>query len=491
MPVLLGERQMKNIKTVLINPPLSAHEQAGGLEEVENVMQPLGIGYIAAVLEKNNFDVKIIDCRVSKIDFIKLLEILKRLNPDVIGMTATVLDIQKSIKFAEILKKEFPDAILVLGGPHLTSAPLKTMEQSVFDIGVIAEGEYTMLDLVKALSELNSNKLTQEKLKKIKGIVFRNKDNKIEFSEQRPYIHNLDELPFPARHLYPPLSKYRPVPASYIKLPLGHIMTSRGCPNQCIFCDRKIFGNKFRARSPKNVVDELEQIIKVYKAKEVKFFDDTFTLDKKRVYEIFEEIKRRNLRFPWSCLTRVNCVDYPLLKAMKKAGCWQVAFGLESGDQRMLDMMKKGTTVEQNRNAVLWAKKAGLNIRAFFVMGMPGETPESFRKTVRFAKSLPIDVVTFYSTTLYPGNELYDIVKKEGKILHEDYSQYNPLLDVNNSRLAYVPEAFTENQLKNMISRAYKQFYFRPKYIFNQALSIRSWSDISRYWKGFRAVLHL
>ncbi len=486
----MSSKTLKKIKTVLINPPLSAHEQAGALEEVENVMPPLGIGYIASVLEQNNFDVKIIDCRVLNIMFEDLVKILKSMKPDVIGVTATVLEIQKSIKFAEVIKKELPDSLLVLGGPHLTSSPLKTLEQSAFDIGVIAEGEYTLLEIVQKLSESKTGKLTSSELKDIKGIVYKDKSH-IKLTPPRPYIKDLDSLPFPARHLYPPLSKYRPVPASYTKLPLGHIITSRGCPGQCIFCDRKIFGNVFRARSPKNVADEIEQLIKVYKAKEIKFFDDTFTVNKKRVMEILAELKKRNLKFPWSCLTRVNCVDFELLKAMKEAGCWQIAYGLESGDQRMLDIMKKGITVEQNRNAVVWAKKAGINVRAFFVLGMPGETLESINKTIDFAKSLPIDVATFYMLTLYPGNELYDMVKEKGAILHEDYSQYNPLIDVNQTKLAYVPEGLTESQIKNLVSKAYKEFYFRPGYIIRQALSIRRWDQVVRYWRGFKAVLNL
>ena len=481
---------MTGIKTILINPPLSAYEQAAGLEGIENVMPPLGIGYLAAVLEKNNFNVKIIDARVLKINYEKVIKILKKIKPDIIGITATVLEIQKSIKFSDIIKNELPDSLLIIGGPHLTSAPFQTMQKSVFDIGVIGEGEYTLLEIVQELSKLEKgNTLSPPQLKKIKGIIYR-VDGEIILSPSRPYIDDIDRLPFPARHLYPPLFRYSPVPASYIKLPLGHIMTSRGCPYQCIFCDRKVFGNRTRTRSPKNVVDELEELIKVHKAKEIKFFDDTFTLNKKRIYEIFKVMSKRNLKFPWSCLTRVNCVDYPLLKTMKQAGCWQVAFGLESGDQRMLNIMKKGTTVEQNRKAVIWAKKAGLNVRAYFVLGMPGETSQSIRKTIDFAKSLPLDIVTFYTLTIYPGNELYKMLKKEGKLLHEDYSQYNPLIDINKSKLAYVPEGLTEKYIKMMVSKAHKEFYFRFNYIFRQTLSIRSWSDIKRFWRGFKAVLN-
>lgn len=480
----------KQVKTILINLPLSAHEQAGSLEEVANIMQPLGIGYIAAVLEQNNFDVKIIDCRVLNMGFQKLLDILRKMQPNIIGLTATVLEIQKSIQFAETLKKELPNSLLMIGGPHITSAPKQTMEQSLFDIGVISEGEYTTLEIVQKLSESGTGKLTPSQLVGISGIVYK-ENGEIKFSPPRRYIEDLDILPFPARHLYPLLSKYSPVPASYIKLPLGHIITSRGCPNQCIFCDRKVFGNRFRARSPKNIVDEIEELIKLHGAREIKFFDDTFTLDKQRVYEIFAETERRKLKFPWSCLTRVNYIDYSLLKTMKKTGCWQILYGLESGDQRMLNIMKKGTTVEQNREAVILAKKVGLNVRASFVLGMPGETSASLRRTIDFAKSIPLDVVNFYTVTLYPGSELYEMVRKEGKVLHDDFSQYNPLIDVKQSKLAYVPEAFTEERLKMMISKAHKEFYLRVSYILKQIFSIRSWSDIVRYLRGFQVIMRM
>jgi radical SAM superfamily enzyme YgiQ (UPF0313 family) len=199
-------------------------------------------------------------------------------------------------------------------------------------------------------------------------------------------------------------------------------------------------------------------------------------------------MERRGIRIPWSCLTRVNVVSRELLFRMKEMGCWQVAFGLESGDQDMLNRMKKGITLEQSRNAVRWTKEAGLNVRAYFVIGMPSETLESISKTSKFAQSLPIDVVTFYTLTLYPGNELYEIAKREGTILHDDYSQYNPIIDVEEGRPAYVPEGMTEKELKIAIAKTHKNFYFRPSYIIRQLLSIRRFDDIVRYWKGFKTI---
>lgn len=475
---------MKETKIVLVNPPLSAKEQAGSFAEIANIMQPLGIGYIAAVLEKEDFDVKIIDCRPLYMNTKNLIEKLKKISPDVIGFTSTVLEIGRSCQISKLLKKLLPNSLLIIGGPHLTSLPTETMKNSAFDIGVIGEGEMTMLDIVK---HIENNDLNFEN---IDGIIYR-ENKELRITKHRAYIKDLDSLPFPARHLFPPLSKYNPVPASFIKLPLGHIMTSRGCPYQCIFCDRKVFGNLVRMRSPKNVCDELEELIDVYGAREVKFFDDTFTLNINRIFKLCDEMERRGINIPWSCLTRVNVVTRELLFRMKEAGCWQVAFGLESGDQRMLDKMKKGITIKESIQAVKWAKEAGLNVRAYFVLGMPGETLESIEKTSKFACSLPLDIVTFYTLTLYPGNELYEIAKREGKILHDDYSQYNPIIDVNESRLAYVPEGMTEKELKLAIAKIHKEFYLRPSYIIRQLLSIRRLKDIVRYWKGFKTIVSM
>ncbi|MCC6933479.1 MAG: radical SAM protein [Deltaproteobacteria bacterium] len=481
---------MRQPKFTFINLPLPDAEQAGSLKDIANVLPPLGIGYIAAVLEQNKFTVSIIDARATELSLSQVEEIVSSSWPDIIGVTATVLDINRALEFGTAIKKRFAHTILLLGGPHLTSLPKETLEQSCYDIGVIGEGEFTMLELAQAWTQAADQNDFWLRLKSIGGLVFKH-NGEIIATPGRGYIQDLDALPFPARHLYPPLSTYRPVPGSYMQLPMAHVISSRGCPYQCIYCDRSIFGQKFRSRSPKNVVDEIEELVKLHHAKEIKFFDDTFTLDKKRVYGIIDELKARNLKIKWSCLTRVNCVDLPLLTAMKESGCWQLLYGLESGDQRMLNIMKKGSTVEQNRNAVFWAKQVGMRVRAFFVLGMPGESKESLQTTVEFAKSLPLDFVNFYSVTLYPGNELYDMAKQEGKLRHSDFAHYNPLIDVHKTQLAYVPDEFSEEELKRLVAKAHKQFYLRPTYIARQICTVRSLSDVLGYWRGFKAIVNL
>ena len=476
-------------KIVLVNAPMSRRMLQASFEEIANILPPLGIGYVAAVLEQNGFNVKIIDCLPTQMSTDELVEELKKDAPDLVGFTSTTLFIMPTIEAAQKIKKEIPNAIITLGGAHVTALPQEAMQNGCFDIGVIGEGEYTTLEIAQAMGKAKG-KITPAILKEIKGTVFRDKSGKLVFASPRPYIQDLDSVPFPARHLFPGPEKYSPVPASCRKLPYMHLMSSRGCPYRCIFCDKRIFGNTVRMRSPKNVVDEIGQMVKDYRVKEVRFFDDTFTFDEKRTIAICDEIIRRKLGVIWTAITRVNHVSPVLLKKMKEAGCWQISFGLESGSQKILNIMRKGITLEQSRNAINWTKKAGMGTRAYFVFGMPGETKETIKETVEFAKSLPLDVVTFYNVTLLPGNDLYEIARREGKILHDDYTNYNPSID-GETKFAYVPKDMTEDELRNCVVQAHKDFYLRPGYILRELFSARSLFDLVRYWRGFKVIVKM
>lgn len=363
----------KNIKTILVNPPFSTEEVVGetkSMKDVMNIIPPLSIAYIAAVLEKEGYYVKIAEGNF--MNHVQIKEYIKNEKPDVVGITTTTPTFESVTKVAEDIKYVDKDIKIVIGGPHVTALPQEAIKEDCFDIGVIGEGEITFLELVKAFKKDTS-------LKKVNGIVYKEK-GKIKFTKPREFIKDLDSIPFPARHLLPPLKDYHPTPASYRKLPLGVLMTSRGCPYQCTFCDRAVFGTSYRFRSAKNVVNEIEELINKYGAKELKFFDDTFTLDKKRLYEIFDLMKERDIKIGWCCLTRVNHVTKEMLQRMKNAGCWQILYGLESGDDRMLQLLKKGATVAQNEQAVKWAHEVGLSVRADFIMGTPGDTLKVCKK---------------------------------------------------------------------------------------------------------------
>jgi radical SAM superfamily enzyme YgiQ (UPF0313 family) len=465
------------IKTILVNPPFSMEEIVGetkSMKDVMNIIQPLGIAYIAAVLEKEGYDVKIAEGNFINHEQIK--EYIKQEKPDVVGITSTTPTFESVIKVARDVKEIDNNIKIIVGGSHVTALPQDAIKEGCFDVGVIGEGEITFLELIKTFEK-------DSDLKKVNGIVYKEK-NKIKFTKPREFIKDLDSIPFPARHLLPPLKDYHPTPASYRKLPLGVLMTSRGCPYQCTFCDRAIFGTTYRFRSAKNVVDEIEELINKYGAKELKFFDDTFTLDKKRLYEIFDLMKERGIKIGWCCLTRTSNVTKEMLQKMKDNGCWQILYGLESGDDRMLQLLKKGTTVAQNEQAVKWAHEVGLSVRADFIVGTPGDSLESMQKTLDFAIKMNMDFAHFNKFTPYPGTELYKMLINKG--YNFDFSKSCSQLD--HSIIMYVPDGVDKEKYKKFIDGAYKKYYLRPKYLAKQVMNIRSFEDIKRYWAGFKAI---
>jgi anaerobic magnesium-protoporphyrin IX monomethyl ester cyclase len=241
---------------------------------------------------------------------------------------------------------------------------------------------------------------------------------------------------------------------------LGLIFTSRGCPFNCTFCSSSlIFGKGFRARSPKNVVDEVEELVEQYRSNHIEFVDDLFILDKKRVKEICREIRERGLDITWVCSARVDTIDGELLKNIRDAGCTMIYLGVESGVQRVLNLMRKGTKVEQSVRAIKLAKEAKLQVVASFVLGIPGETWEEALETIRFAKKLDPDFAQFSLATPFPGTELYRVAKEKGLLLTEDWTKYTVLKPVMQT------EELSEKRLKKLIKKAYFDFYLQPHVI--------------------------
>jgi radical SAM superfamily enzyme YgiQ (UPF0313 family) len=318
----------------------------------------------------------------------------------------------------------------------------------------------------------------------IKGIIYK-QDGKVSITTKREFIKDLDRLPFPARYFLPPLSRYRPTPASYKRLPLATIMTSRGCPSQCVFCDKAVFGNIYRQRTADNILAEVEEVIGRFGAREIRFFDDLFTLDKQRTYKICVGLKKKMV--PWTCLTTVTAVTKELLNEMKAAGCWQVLYGLESGDSRMLKLLGKGNTIEENIRAVRWAKEAGLSVRADFIVGTPGETMDSLKETLRFAIGMDLDYAHFNKFVPFPGTELYKSLTCAG--YNFNFSGRCSILD--HSTLFYVPDGISREEYRRFLDSAYKKFYLRHRYIIKRLLSIRTKDEFIGQLKGFFAIAGL
>jgi anaerobic magnesium-protoporphyrin IX monomethyl ester cyclase len=474
------------VRVALTTPPFREAGVVGttkSMKAVINLIPPLGLAYLAAVLEKEGIDVRITDGSRG----LSITEVMDELNaygPDIVGISCTTPTFVDAIQLAETVRQVLPGAILVLGGPHVTAIPQEAMLEEPFDVGVIGEGEITFLELVREIED--KGKLEKVDLGQISGLAFCD-SGKVVLTSPRERIKNLDTLPHPARHLLPSLSQYRPTPASYRQLPVAVMMTSRGCPYGCTFCDRGVFGNYVRAHSPERVLDEIEELIERYGAREIRFFDDTFTINRKRVEKICGMIIERGLRFPWTCLTRVNTVDKDLLRLMKEAGCWQVLFGLESGDPRMLKNLNKGSSVEQNAQAVQWALEVGLGVRGDFIIGTPGETMESLENTLAFTKRIKLDYAHFNKFVPYPGTELFERLVAEG--YEFDTKNLPPIVD--HAAILYVPDGLTRVQLKEFLDRAHREFYLRPSHVLRRLLRTGSWDEFVGQARGALAIAGL
>jgi anaerobic magnesium-protoporphyrin IX monomethyl ester cyclase len=443
----------KKVKTTLVNPP-----PLKGVYRHQLYLS-LGLAYIAAVLEENGHKVTIIDCPAQNMDQEMLKAKLASEQPEIIGITSMTPTIQSAVLSAQVAKQVCPTSTVVLGGPHATFMDKEVLaEESAVDVIVRGEGEQTLLEIAE-------NASNQKALDTIQGITFRKNGQTIR-NPDRPYIQNLDELPRPAfKHF--DLEKYRLFGRKMLP-----IITSRGCPSQCAFCTTsRIFGRPFRARSPKNVVDELEWLRDEHGADAFSFYDDTFTLNRNRAIEICQDIKNRKLGIPWDCQTRVSTVSEEMLKIMRDANCQQVFFGVESGCQTILDAVHKGTSVEQNKRAIKLAKDAGLFVAVSVMVGYPGETREMLEQTIELLRQTEPDDAYICVATPYPGTELRKIVEEKGWAISNDWKRYDTTSPV------FENPNLSEADVNRIRSKFYDSFY-SPKYVLRHIFKKNFYSKV-------------
>ena len=430
-----------DVNVTLVNPPYPkrAHQHPP--------LIPLGIAYLGAVLEKNGYNVDVIDCQAQKLTHSAFEREIGKHQPKVVGVTSTTLTYKSALKIAETAKQVHPDCVTILGGCHATFWDDKALEECPqLDMIVRKEGEYTLLESVNRLRE-------NKRINDVLGTTCR-KNGKIIRNADRPYIENLDDLPFPAHHLLP-LRRLRK--QGKVIFPLT---TSRGCVYWCNFCTAvRMFGRKYRMRSPKNVVDEMQFLNEKYGATQLTFCDDTFTVDQSRVEEICEEIQNRKLKIEWDCETRVDMITKDLLQKMKKAGCIAVWFGVESGSQRIIDAMGKGFPVAQTKRAFKWTKDAGLMVVASVILGFPDETKETAWETIRLVEKIKPDDVGYHIATPYPGTPMYNYVKENGWLKITDFDRYDTATPVFESPTLSIKD------LEEIREKAYQRFYLRPSYV--------------------------
>lgn len=390
------------MKIALIAPPYP-------LEEAPS--PPLGLSYVAAACEAAGATVRIFDFIVSRYTPEKLAQALDAFQPDAVGATSVTMNFHQAAAIIRDAKRHNPDLVTMMGGPHVSFDIENTLKSyPELDLIVVGEGEQTLSELVPVLT-------SPERWEKINGIALR-KGGEVFITPVRPFIEDLDTLPTPARHLLP-ISRY---------LALGYpvsLITSRGCPNKCIFClGRKMVGYRGRYRNPTLVVDEIEEILS-YGFTRINIADDLFTANKERVKTLCAEIKSRGIEFAWSAFARVNTVDREILSVMKDAGCDSISFGIESGNQEILKRVRKGITLDQAREATKVCKEVGLITHASFMVGLPGETSETLEETSRFAHGLGI-YFGYHFLAPFPGTTVREEIDKyDLTILTDDWSRYD------------------------------------------------------------------
>ena len=456
------------IDVLFIVPPFKYAE----MDEAGPVCPHLGAAYIAAFLEKNSYKVKILDAYALKLSPEQIADYLRKNSARIVGIGAVTAEFPSSVELMRVVKKVNKEIVTVLGGPHVCIMPETTARPEI-DYIVIGEGEKTMLELADFIIRKKGS------ISKISGIAYK-KEGRLHFNKPRGLIEDLDSLPFPAYHLLP-MDRYRPYAIYDMGKKFCSVITSRGCPFACTYCTSSaVFGHRFRTMSPQKVFEMLKMLYDMYGIRHIYFQDDEFTINNDRVFQICDLIIKNNLDIIWECLSRVSDVNDKLLEKMYRAGCRGIVYGAECGYQEGLEKINKKITLEQIRNAVTLSKKHRMHTRASFMMGFPWESEKEIRKTINFATSLNVDIVYFQILTPYPGTKIYNEVKNAGLIVKDDWTNYVQHSIVGTEPLIRT-RYLTNKQLQYFNALAFKEFYFRPLYIFKQLLSMRKFSQIKRY----------
>jgi radical SAM superfamily enzyme YgiQ (UPF0313 family) len=431
------------------------------------VTPPYGLAYIAARLEREGHSVQILDCRILGIPAEKVIGHFD-FEPDLLGLSVNIINYSGAIKTAGLLKQRFPHVPIVFGGPYASSLPEDILRQhEEIDAVVVGEGEDTMSELARRLG-------ADGIFAGINGLCFRN-GHGVERSPPRALAKHIDDIPPPAYHLLPPLQVYKSRSRSF---PVGHVLTSRGCPSRCSFCNRNIFGTTWRSHSAERVLAEVEHLVKRYGIRQLDILDDNFTLDNQRAKQILEGIIRRGLKLDINLQNgiRVDRTDDEMLGLMKRAGVFKVAFGVESADPHVQGRAHKVVDLERARKLTATARSLGIVTHGFFIIGLPGDTPDTMERTLRYAIEMNPHYANFSVCIPFPGTEIYEEIKQNGRFLK----------DVDNGveagyysgRVYYELPGMNPNDSVAYFKKMYRTFYLRPTKLADMFGTVRSWREV-------------
>jgi len=450
-----------------------------------DTLLPLGIAQLAAVMKNKGHEIKAIDLRLRKNKRLSLEHEINDFNPDAISLSSYFYSIKNLFRTASIIKK-VTRAPIVIGGISPSLPPYKIIsnkfscyllkESQDIDLVITGEGEIIFERLL--------NRIRQgKKYSGLSGVSFRDKKGSIIKSKKSKKLVNIEKLPFPFWGIFC-INDYIPLPKHYKRIPVIPISASRGCLwGKCSFCPQPNINGYYRFKSPRRVISEIKYLARKYKAKELRFWDDNFIHGRKWILDFSNMLAKEKLGLIWSCHARTDMVDSEILRAMKKAGCWQIMYGIESADPTLLCRINKGINLKDAENAVKKAKSVGLEVRASFILGLPGETPDKGNKTIKFARKLGADIIQISYMTPYPETKTYEKLKNSERLDKNlfNYCEY---------KVVYLPKAYkSRDHLESIYKKAYRQIYLSPYYISKQFLSIRAIEDLRRNYSGFKEVL--
>ena len=460
------------MRILLINPPWVIRSRKNVWRSVASIMPPLGLAWLAAVLERDGHDVSILDAHALRLPVDTVVPWLRQHGAfDLVGLTATTPLIGNALEIARLIKLDSPRTLVALGGVHPTVLPDEVLGEPAVDLVVRGEGENTICEIA-----------AQRDWASIAGVSYR-RDGQVVHNPDRELIRDLDSLPLPAYHLLP-MDKYRPAAGAARRTPATSVLATRGCPGRCTFCYR-VFGNTLRFRSGEKVAQEVKLLQDRYGIREVCFYDDTFTAVKREVRAFCQAVIDWKMDLTWSCFTRIDAFEEETFRLMRQAGCHQVMFGVESANPDILKNINKRIRVDKAESVIHAMRKLGLDVRAAFMLGNPGETEDTMRENIDFALRLDPDLVQFNITTPFPGTEMFRWANENNFLLTRNWDDYDlsrPVLNLP----TVAPEV-----VQRYYDSAHRRFFFRPKFIFRQLRRLRNMNDFVSALRGLRMILKL
>ncbi len=418
---------------------------------INRCLPPIGLASLAAVLEQRGVPAQILDLPALGLSRDEVVARLRAGGPAWVGITSTTVEINGSLRLASLVKETVPGVRVILGGAHPTAMPEEVAAHPAVDLVVRGEGEDTLAEVVSGGDWVS-----------VQGITYRAKDGSIVNNPPRPVILDLSRLPMPAYHLLP-MANYRPSLGNFKRLPAMSMVTTRGCPGRCTYCSTRAMGERIRMRDPLQIADEIERLVRQYGIREISFYDDTISWQRAGFMRLLEEIVRRRLGITWSCMSRVDMVDAEMLKLMRRAGCHQVGYGIESASPEILKNVKKRIDLSVVPGVVRDTRQAGLDVRLMFMLGNPGETKETMEETLRLAIKLDPDIYVFNITVPFPGTEMFAWARDNGHLTTMDWDLYD--LSHVVMRLPTVEPRAVEEFYRH----AYRKAYLNPRFAARRA----------------------